>query len=306
MKKGWKIFWIVCASLAGIGVVLAVVGIVMGATFGSIQTALWNYGHHAEQRVETIEEQIDPVEDDFDEDEFVDGEDLDDRISNAEEISNGSTVRLDGIRQLDVELSYLRIVLVESTGTDLEFEISNIPEEVAGELVMKQEAGELDVGIRNERNWKAIMKNRGEVGTLTMQIPKNQFTQMSFSIAGGGVLDAEQLQTSELDIEVGAGLIKLQNVQVDALDLEVGAGEASVTGTINREASIDCGIGTVDLQLTGTQQDYSYSMECGAGVIQVGDDIYSGISNGKTIMNGGAMIEMECGSGEVTVGFSGL
>lgn len=40
MKKGWKIFWIVCASLAGIGVVLAVVGIVMGATFGSIQTAL--------------------------------------------------------------------------------------------------------------------------------------------------------------------------------------------------------------------------------------------------------------------------
>ena len=128
---------------------------------------------------------------------------------------------------------------------------------------------------------------------------------MSFSIAGGGVLEAAQVQTGELDIEVGAGLIQLQNVQVDALGLEVGAGDASVTGTINRGASIDCGIGTVDLQLTGTQQDYSYSMECGAGVIQIGNDVYSGISNGKTIMNGGAMIEMECGAGEVTVGFSG-
>lgn len=270
MKKGWKIFWIVCASVAGIGVVLAVVGVIMGATFGSIQAAFW-----------------------------------DDRASNAEVISNGSTVHLDGIRQLDVELSHLRIVLEESTGTELEFQTSNIPEDAAGELVLKQEGEELDVFIRNEQNWKAIMKNRGEVGTLTMQIPKNQLTQMSFSIAGGGVLEAAQVQTGELDIEVGAGLIQLQNVQVDALDLEVGAGDASVTGTINREASIDCGIGTVDLQLTGTQQDYSYSMECGAGVIQIGNDVYSGISNGKTIMNGGAMIEMECGAGEVTVGFSG-
>lgn len=304
MKKGWKIFWIVCASVAGIGVVLAVVGVIMGATFGSIQAAFWNYGHRAEQRFEAIEETVE-VEDDFDEDEFLDDADLDDRASNAEVISNGSTVHLDGIRQLDVELSHLRIVLEESTGTELEFQTSNIPEDAAEELVMKQEGEELDVFIRNEQNWKAIMKNRGEVGTLTMQIPKNQLTQMSFSIAGGGVLEAAQVQTGELDIEVGAGLIQLQNVQVDALDLEVGAGDASVTGTINREASIDCGIGTVDLQLTGTQQDYSYSMECGAGVIQIGNDVYSGISNGKTIMNGGAMIEMECGAGEVTVGFSG-
>lgn len=304
MKKGWKIFWIVCASVAGIGVVLAVVGVIMGATFGSIQAAFWNYGHRAEQRFEAIEETVE-VEDDFDEDEFLDGADWDDRASNAEVISNGSTVHLDGIRQLDVELSHLRIVLEESTGTELEFQTSNIPEDAAGELVLKQEGEELDVFIRNEQNWKAIMKNRGEVGTLTMQIPKNQLTQMSFSIAGGGVLEATQVQTGELDIEVGAGLIQLQNVQVDALDLEVGAGDASVTGTINREASIDCGIGTVDLQLTGTQQDYSYSMECGAGVIQIGNDVYSGISNGKTIMNGGAMIEMECGAGEVTVGFSG-
>lgn len=304
MKKGWKIFWIVCASVAGIGVVLAVVGVIMGATFGSIQAAFWNYGHRAEQRLEAIEETVE-VEDDFDEDEFLDGADWDDRASNAEVISNGSTVHLDGIRQLDVELSHLRIVLEESTGTELEFQTSNIPEDAAGELVLKQEGEELDVFIRNEQNWKAIMKNRGEVGTLTMRIPKNQLTQMSFSIAGGGVLEAAQVQTGELDIEVGAGLIQLQNVRVDALDLEVGAGDASVTGTINREASIDCGIGTVDLQLTGTQQDYSYSMECGAGVIQIGNDVYSGISNGKTIMNGGAMIEMECGAGEVTVGFSG-
>lgn len=304
MKKGWKIFWIVCASVAGIGVVLAVVGVIMGATFGSIQAAFWNYGHRAEQRFEAIEETVE-VEDDFDEDEFLDDADLDDRASNAEVISNGSTVHLDGIRQLDVELSHLRIVLEESTGTELEFQTSNIPEDAAEELVMKQEGEELDVFIRNEQNWKAIMKNRGEVGTLTLQIPKDQLTQMSFSIAGGGALEAAQVQTGELDIEVGAGLIQLQNVQVDALDLEVGAGDASVTGTINREASIDCGIGTVDLQLTGTQQDYSYSMECGAGVIQIGNDVYSGISNGKTIMNGGAMIEMECGAGEVTVGFSG-
>lgn len=315
MKKGWKIFWIVCASVAGLGLVLAISGAVMGATFGSVQAALWDSGHRAEQRMERIEEQIETLEptddefdeDDYEEDDFQDDVDLEERFANASVITNGSTCSLEGIQQLDVDLSHLKIVLQESTGTELEFETSNIPSRVAGELVMLKEGNELEIQIRDENNWKPIMRGLGNTPapTLTMKIPKGKLTQMSFSI-GGGVLEAEQLHVGELEIEVGAGVVDLQNLQANTAELKVGAGEVNLAGTISGEASIDCGIGKVDMQLSGTQQDYSYSMECGTGVIRIGNEEYSGIIKERTIMGGNAMIEVECGAGEVTIGFSGV
>ena len=312
MKKGWKIFWIVCASVAGLGLVLAIAGAVMGATFGSVQAALWDSGHRVEQTVEQSVERIDPIDDEFDEDDYVDDDftddvDLEERFANASVITNGSTCSLEGIQQLDVDLSHLKVVLQESTGTELEFETSNIPSRAAGELVMLKEGNELEIQIRDENNWKPIMRGLGNTPapTLTMKIPKGKLTQMSFSI-GGGVLEAEQLHVGELEVEVGAGVVDLQNLQANTAELKVGAGEVNLAGTISGEASIDCGIGKVDMQLSGTQQDYSYSMECGAGVIRIGNEEYSGIIKERTIMGGNVMIEVECGAGEVTIGFSGV
>ena len=40
MKKGWKIFWIICASLTGIGAALCIGGAVMGADFYEVEAAL--------------------------------------------------------------------------------------------------------------------------------------------------------------------------------------------------------------------------------------------------------------------------
>ena len=37
MKKGWKIFWIICASLTGIGAALCIGGAVMGADFYEVE-----------------------------------------------------------------------------------------------------------------------------------------------------------------------------------------------------------------------------------------------------------------------------
>ena len=224
MKKGWKIFWIVCASVAGLGLVLAIAGAVMGATFGSVQAALWDSGHRVEQTVEQSVERIDPIddefdEDDYDDDDFTDDVDLEERFANASVITNGSTFSLEGIQQLDVDLSHLKVVLQESTGTELEFETSNIPLRVAGELVMLKEGNELEIQIRDENNWKPIMRGLGNTPapTLTMKIPKGKLTQMSFSI-GGGVFEAEQLHVGELEVEVGAGVVNLQNLQANTAE----------------------------------------------------------------------------------------
>ena len=37
MKKGWKIFWIVCGSLAGLGLVLCMASLALGVTTDQIR-----------------------------------------------------------------------------------------------------------------------------------------------------------------------------------------------------------------------------------------------------------------------------
>ena len=69
----------------------------------------------------------------------------------------------------------------------------------------------------------------------------------------------------------------------------------------------ECGLGELDLTLTGTQEDYNYDLECGVGNLDVGSDSYSGLGREKSISNKGAdrKLNLECGMGNISVDFSG-
>ena len=53
MKKGWKIFWIICAVLAGMGAVFFVAGIALGADFSYFRQCF--YGSGSEQEISSFE-----------------------------------------------------------------------------------------------------------------------------------------------------------------------------------------------------------------------------------------------------------
>lgn len=296
MKKGWKIFWTVSACIAGVGLVLAVTGGIMGATFGSVQAAVWKYGNHAEQTVERLEDNIDRYEENPQTKKTAGGSGLADDVK----------VHMTEVSELDIDVSYLQVEIQEGTGEEIVLSTENVPEEMAEELVVFQEYGELEVGIRNEQSWKHGMKSRGEPGRLIIQIPDEcQLNKMTLSI-GAGILNADYIQSKELDVEVGAGVAEITQFHVNSIEIEAGAGEISVAGSASTKVGIDCGIGKVDYQAAGSEQDYSYEIECGVGVVHVGNEEYSGIMNGKKIMNGGVLMEIDCGAGEVNVGFTGV
>lgn len=308
MKKGWKIFWIVCACVAGVGLVMAIAGAILGATFGTVQSAVWDYGNRAEQTVERLENSIEGYDDgeydEYDEESYEDS--MDEKLSGGSMLTNDVKVNIADVSELDIDVCYLQVEFQESTGEEIIFRTENIPDETAEELVMFRENRELEVGIRNEKTWKNVMKNRGEEGVLVIQIPKEcQLNSITVSI-GAGVLKADNIQTRELDVQVGAGIADIAKFNVNSIDIEVGAGEVNVAGTASAEVNIDCGIGKVDYQATGNEQDYSYDIECGAGIVRIGDKEYSGIMNGKKIINKGTMMEIDCGAGEVKIEFAEL
>lgn len=297
MKKGWKIFWIVCACIAGLGAALCIAGVVLGATFSGIYDRMWKYGSYAEKKLEIIEKKQEDIED-FWEDDWED--DFSENISGT---SGNIWASVEDIGELEVEVSYLKVEIEESESGEITFLTHNIPSEVEEELVFTQDGDEMKVHIRNEKSWRRAMNNRGETAVLTIRIPKeHRLRDMALSI-GAGELEADHIQVHELDVAVGAGAAEIDHFTVDSLEIKVGAGEARINGTVAEEASIECGIGTVDYQASGSMQDYSYDLEVGAGTITIGDQNYSGVINEKKIRNGGTVMDIECGIGTVTVSF---
>ena len=89
--------------------------------------------------------------------------------------------------------------------------------------------------------------------------------------------------------------------------LEIGTGSMTFADLSARKTDGECGLGELDLTLTGTQEDYNYDLECGVGNLDVGSDSYSGLGREKTISNKGAdrKLDLECGMGNISVDFSG-
>ena len=77
-------------------------------------------------------------------------------------------------------------------------------------------------------------------------------------------------------------------------------------GTVEKEVDIDCGAGSVTLNLEGKVEDYNYELECGIGSIDIGGSSYSGLSSSHSVDNGAArIISADCGMGAISLRFAG-
>ena len=108
MRRGWKIFWIVCASIAGIGLVLCVTGAGMGATLSGIGEVYaadrWFYWDDW-QRWNGYDDN--------------DLEDLDDLETAGEHYTQGSEEYVSNfkeIQSIDIEVTYVEIDIRRYSG----------------------------------------------------------------------------------------------------------------------------------------------------------------------------------------------
>ena len=127
-------------------------------------------------------------------------------------------------------------------------------------------------------------------------------------MGAGTVYLNRDIETEKLSVEMGAGEFESKNpVTAREADLEIGTGSMTFADLSAKKIDGECGLGELDLTLTGTQEDYNYDLECGVGNLDVGSDSYSGLGREKTISNKGAdrKLDLECGMGNISVDFSG-
>ncbi|MDD2979488.1 MAG: DUF4097 family beta strand repeat-containing protein [Hespellia sp.] len=271
MKKGWKIFWIMCASIAGFGLILFLAGIALGAD-GSLFAKAYEDSIRKTVQVTTDW-------DDYYEDHSGDTEHDSSDSGVKQEPQTGEQVRsYKDIKKLSVDVNACEVVIRQSTDSEVKVDASNVSSRL--NLQIRNSGDELEI----ESNVK-IPGNKS-CGTLVIYIPKGyEFEKADFTI-GAGVLSVEAIQAKELDIEVGAG-------------------EATVKSCKADELSADCGAGQMTVNVVGSENDYDYDIQCGIGEINIGGGKYSGLGVDQYMDNDAAReMDIQCGVGQVYITFT--
>lgn len=291
MRRGWKIFWIVCACIGGIGLLLCIAGAAMGATFSAVGNA---YGADSARYVSYWHAWGDDMDyddyDDYDDSAYVQG--------STEDVSKFS-----GIRELSVDAAYLEVIVRPYAGDDITVDVSQVNPKLKGRLEYKADEDELTIKTKKSKWWPRSAGNN--TGYLVIQVPEGDILREASFKIGAGVLGIENLKADSLDISIGAGEAVVKQFETAELDVECGAGEGTLKGIVKEEASVHCGVGEVNLALSGNQKDYDYRLKYGIGELTVGDDSYEGFGGKRSIDNGtGKLIDIECGVGLVEVTFT--
>ncbi|MBQ8802166.1 MAG: hypothetical protein IJZ53_00830 [Tyzzerella sp.] len=120
------------------------------------------------------------------------------------------------------------------------------------------------------------------------------------------VILPKNMMFEEVDFELGASKADIVGLKADTMNVEVGAGEADISSLDVKNLNAETGVGKLSVELIGKESDYSYSLECGIGAIQMGNSSYGGLGTEKKITNPGAnrFVDVECGIGEIEIDFT--
>lgn len=293
MKKGWKILLISCGICAGIGIVLSVTGTV----FGGVQD-LREYGRRGILYLEN---------DNWLSQKYSELEEIDEELDHIdEEVSPEITEDLDGldlegISELDIELCYVELSMERSDSNQIEVYTRNMDPQLSEDLLIYRDEETLEICAQDTRLWKDIGKNNA--GELIIYVPDN-LEGISTSL-GTGALHMRDIRTGELDISIGTGTADIQGFEAGEVSASAGTGSISLQGSVNSDLDLECGIGTIEFQDIGKMTDYNYSVSCGMGSIQIGDDEFTKLAGNQNINNhAGKEMDIECGMGTVNIAFA--
>ena len=307
MKKFTKGMLIAAGIFAAAGIGLTAAGGVMGASMSeltgvnSLKRILWM------TEWDDDHDDYDDIDEDDDYEDHVEHDGMEHSAEmgqkNMESAAVGNESATDGTvyqlkyqpTKLDIELKYDELILEEGDSFCV-----RVYDDNGKNVTVKESSDTLKV-----RSTKKLSKTR----KVCISYPKDvKLQELEIEMGAGTVYLNRDIETEKLSVEMGAGEFDSKNpVTAEEADLEIGTGSMTFADLSVKKISGECGLGELDLTMTGTQEDYNYDLECGVGNLDIGSDSYSGLGREKSISNTGAdrKLDLECGMGNVSVNFSG-
>lgn len=343
MKKFTKGALITSLVLAVLGFTLCAVGAGIGFHYTSIPRLVnsgmfrldWNGWDNFWDSWDDAWDSWDDAWDSFGDtwDDF--GEETDDLTDSWGSWSNRSVEAFDYSRGECADIQNLELLI--NVGT---VRIEEVPEEQGihievqyqkkdsqREIRVSQEDGTLKIE-EEELSWKQInaISNNNDKVRVILQIPADmEFEKIAVENSSGDIMIARELRAKEIHVivdageveaerelqaseklyaEVDAGEIDFAGISAKQLELVSGVGEISVERASAEEIILEGGVGELSVTLVGQEADYSYTVNCGIGEVEIGNRSYSGLGTTKEISGGSKTVDINCGIGEVDVDFT--
>lgn len=160
-----------------------------------------------------------------------------------------------------------------------------------------------------------------QTGHVTVTLPKELLLDKADISTGAGAVALGALSADTLELELGAGEVTLNALDITRrtdidggagkitvsdsrlcdLDLDMGVGELVLSAAIQGDSEIDFGVGSADLTLIGTAENYRLRASKGIGAVTLdgekmtGDTFYG---------NGNNRLELNGGIGEIAVRYA--
>jgi len=149
--------------------------------------------------------------------------------------------------------------------------------------------------IPEEKTFENVTINTG-VGVVNIDSLFANNLELHLGI--GDVRLSELVITSNADIQGGIGRLRIESGSIENLSLRTGIGESIIGAKITGNSSIDGGIGSVELTLTGGEEDdYRITTQTGLGTITINGERQR---NG-TFGRGDNNISVNGGVGSITI-----
>lgn len=144
-----------------------------------------------------------------------------------------------------------------------------------------------------------------EFGAGVCRMDALEANTISLSV-GAGQADVGTLTAKETNLEVGAGELVIEDIRTDgSTDLDIGVGSAEINGTITGDLDADCSMGNLNMQLTGSEEEHAYNVDCAMGSVTIGSRTYTALSdNAEWGSQNHSTFNIDCAMGNVTIVFA--
>lgn len=137
-----------------------------------------------------------------------------------------------------------------------------------------------------------------EIGAAKVKIDKLYAKKIDYEVGAGATTIKDIRATEEFKAETGAGAFKIKNGVINNLTSEFGAGEVTINANLTGTNKLDCGIGSLNLKLLDSIENYTIKASKGLGEIKLNGDK---LSDRKTVGNGINTVYLEGGVGSIKV-----
>ena len=175
MKKGWKVFWIVCAVMAAAGIVMTAAGIALGGAAMLSSADESGPVHEWLQRTgRIVTENTAPGEPDGD-----------------------MITAYEGIDEISMDLSGLGVIAEPTDGDDVIIDTSQLRADIREALVITQDGGKLEMETDSHRGFG---RNASDPGMLYISLPQGAYYNSFSADVGAGFLEMRGISAGEMEV----------------------------------------------------------------------------------------------------------